>query len=248
MKNASTLLLLAATVIFQLGTISVVGTAVAQVHDPLEDVNRAIFTFNDTLDVYILEPVASGYEEYVPKPIQHRVHDFFQNLRSPIYVVSDLVQLKFAQAGNHTGRFIINSTIGGLGLVDVAKTFGMPHESEDFGTALGYHGVGEGPYLVLPLLGPSNCRDLFGRIIDYFLNPMNYAGDAFGDGDEIAIGANVVEGVDTRAGLLEAVESAKEASVDYYSFVKNSYHQHRQNLIFDNDPPEEDTDADIAEE
>ncbi len=216
--------------------------------DPLESVNRGIFWFNDKVDVYVAEPVASGYDEYIPDPIQDGIRNFFLNIRSPIYVVSDLVQLKFGQAGTHTGRFLINSTLGGLGLVDVAKEFGLRHESEDFGVALGYHGVGEGPYLVLPILGPSNTRDLFGRVVDFFLNPLNYAGDVWEDGDNIALGATVVEGISDRARLLDAIESAKDASVDYYSFVKNSYHQHRQNLIYDNNPPEEETDADLAEE
>lgn len=217
----------------------------AQVSDPLEGMNRGIFWFNDKLDVFILEPVARGYDTF-PKPVKDGVHNFFINIRSPIYVVSDLVQLKFSEAGNHTGRFLINSTIGVLGLIDVAKSFGMEHESEDFGVALGYHGVGEGPYIVLPLLGPSNLRDLFGRVVDIFLNPIYYA-DAISDsGTEISYGLTAVEAIDDRSNLLEAVESAKEASVDYYSFVKNSFHQHRQNLIYDNNPPDEETDADDA--
>jgi len=218
----------------------------AQVHDPLEGMNRGIFWFNDKLDVFVLEPVARGYDKVLPKPVKDGVHNFFINIRSPIYVVSDIVQLKFGEAGNHTGRFLINSTLGVLGLFDVAKSFGMEHESEDFGVALGYHGVPEGPYLVLPLLGPSNVRDLFGRIVDIFLNPVYYANEVSDSGTEISYGLTAVEAVDDRSNLLEAVESAKEASVDYYSFVKNSFHQHRQNLIYDNDPPEEETDADDA--
>ena len=211
----------------------------AEVSDPIEPVNRGIFWFNDQLDTYILEPVARGYDDYIPRPIRKGIRNFFINIRSPIYVVSDVVQLKFSQAGTHTGRFLINTTIGGLGFVDVASEFGLQHEREDFGVALGYHGVSEGPYIVIPLLGPSNLRDLFGRIVDSFLNPVNYASEVSGDGEEITIGATVIEGIDDRSRLLDAVEAAKDASVDYYSFVKNSYHQHRQNVIYDNNPPEE---------
>ncbi len=211
----------------------------AEVSDPIEPVNRGIFWFNDKLDVYLFEPVAQGYDDYVPRPIRNGIRNFFINIRSPIYVVSDVVQLKFSQAGTHTGRFLINSTIGGLGFVDVASEFGLEHEREDFGVALGYHGMPEGPYLVIPLLGPSNLRDLFGRIVDSFLNPINYASEVSDDGEWIMLGATVVEGIDDRSRLLEAVEAAKDASVDYYSFVKNSYHQHRQNVIYDNNPPEE---------
>jgi len=214
-------------------------SARAEVSDPIEPVNRGIFWFNDKLDTYILEPVARGYDDYIPKPIRNGIRNFFINIRTPIYVVSDVVQLKFSEAGTHTGRFLINSTIGGLGFVDVASDFGLRHEREDFGVALGYHGVGEGPYLVLPILGPSNLRDLFGRIVDSFLNPVNYADEVSDDGEAITIGATVIEGIDDRSRLLEAVEAAKDASVDYYSFVKNSYHQHRQNVIYDNNPPEE---------
>jgi phospholipid-binding lipoprotein MlaA len=216
----------------------------AQVKDPLESMNRGIFWFNDTLDQYVVEPVARGYNTVVPDAIQDRVGDFFTNIKTPVYLVSDLVQLKFQKAGKHLGRFVINSTLGGLGLVDVAKSFGLKHEPADFGLGLGYQGVPEGPYIVIPILGPSNVRDLCGRIVDGFLNPVNYATLVFDSGTEISYGAAVLEGIDERANLLEAVESAKEASVDYYSFVKNSYHQHRQNLIYDNNPPEEETDAD----
>ncbi|MFN8389106.1 MAG: VacJ family lipoprotein [Bdellovibrionota bacterium] len=219
----------------------------AETDDPLETINRGIFWFNDTLDVYVVEPIARGYNDYVPDPIQNHINSFFVNIKTPIYVVSDVVQLKFDQAGNHLGRFIINSTLGGLGLVDVAKSFGMKHKTADFGVALGYRGVGEGPYIVIPILGPSNARDLFGRIVDSFINPVNYASSVSDSGTEISWGATAVEGIDDRANLLEAVESAKEASVDYYSFVKNSYHQYRQNVIYDNNPPDEETDADTAE-
>lgn len=215
-------------------------SAAAEVSDPLEPVNRAVFSFNDTLDVYLFEPIARGYDYITPQPIQRGVHNFFRNIKSPIYVVSDLVQLKFTQAGIHTGRFVVNTTLGGLGFVDVAKSFGMDHHPEDFGTALGYHGVPEGAYIVIPILGPSNVRDVFGRVVDVFLNPIQYITVVSDDGEPVQIGLTALDAVDQRSRLLDAVDSAKETSLDYYSFVKNSYHQIRQNEIYDNDPPEED--------
>ena len=220
----------------------------AEPSDPLESVNRRVFAFNDFLDIYLLEPVAKGYDYVTPKPIQKGVHNFFRNIKSPVYVVSDLVQFKFSQAGVHTGRFLINTTIGGLGFVDAAQQFGLNHHPEDFGSALGYHGIPEGAYIVLPILGPSNVRDTFGRVIDNFLSPLTYVSSVSDDGEAIQWGTTGVEAVDTRVHLIDAIESAKETSLDYYSFVKNSYHQVRQNVVYDNNPPEDELDEEFGDE
>ena len=208
-------------------------------NDPLEPFNRGVFWFNDQFDTYLFQPIASGYKTVLPRGARNSVRNFFQNLRTPIYVVSDIVQLKFDQAGTHSGRFLINSTIGGLGLFDVAESFGLSHHSEDFGSALGYHGVPEGAYIVLPFLGPSNVRDLTGRVVDGFLNPMNYVTAVSDDGEVISYSLAAVEGIDARARLDDGIKSAKETSVDYYLFIKSTYHQVRQNIIYDDNPPEE---------
>lgn len=214
------------------------------VWDPIEPVNRGIFWFNDQLDIYLLEPVARGYFDYVPRPIRTGVKNFFRNIKSPVYVFSDLVQLKFEQAGIHTARFLINSTIGVLGVMDVARKWGLEHETEDFGIALGYYGVPEGPYLVLPLLGPSNLRDLVGTVVDGFLDPVPYAAATWDDGIYLVVGLKVVDVVDKRSRLLDAIETGKEGSVDYYLFIQSTYHQVRQNDIYDGAPPDESGDID----
>lgn len=207
-----------------------------EVSDPLEGWNRGVFWFNDHLDMYLLEPIADGYDYIMPEPVQTGVVNVFDNLAYPKYLVSSVFQLKFEQAAEHTGRFLINSTLGLAGIFDVAKHFGLEKHSEDFGTALGYHGVGPGPYLVLPILGPSNFRDGFGRIVDGFLNPVPWIAAETSDGSDaaaITLGVTALDAVQTRADLDEAIEAAKEASLDYYLFVQSAYYQNRKALIND---------------
>lgn len=210
-----------------------------EVPDPWEPVNRAIFDFNDFVDVHALEPIARGYTEVTPDPVEESVAHFFRNLRYPRYLVSDLVQLKFEQALHHTGRFLINSTLGVAGLFDVAKHVGLADHEEDFGSALGYWGVGTGPYMVLPFLGPSNVRDTVGTVVDLALDPFYFL-DYFDATDlhwAISGGETALKVVDTRAGLLDAVESAKESSVDYYLFSRGAFQQYREGVIHDGKVP-----------
>jgi phospholipid-binding lipoprotein MlaA len=211
---------------------------VEEVSDPIEGFNRAMFWFNDKLYVVFLRPISKAYDAITPNFFQKGVRNFFSNLRYPIYLVSDLAQLKFDQAGDHTMRFLINTTAGIAGVMDVAKDYDYPEHLEDFGTALGYNGVEEGPYLVLPIFGPSNARDLVGRIVDTGLNPQTYL--VYADVDNataIALGLRGLEVVDDTNRASEAIDLAKKASVDYYLFVRSAYHQRRQNLIYDNKPP-----------
>lgn len=210
-------------------------------NDPLETVNRGVFWFNDKVDVYILEPVAKGYDYVVPDPVQKGVDNFFNNLKYPVFLLSDLLQFKFDQAATHTGRFLINTVFGLVGIFDVAEPLGLTYHYEDFGTALGHHGVPSGPYLVLPFLGPSNTRDLVGRVADSFLDPVFYL-RTYGMDKETAlwtgVGLKAVDTLNTRAGLLDAVESGKSASLDYYLFLRSAYYQIRQNRIYDDLPPD----------
>ncbi len=205
-----------------------------EIYDPLEPLNRKIFWLNDKLDIYLFEPVASGYDYIMPDVAQRSVGNFFDNIRYPIFLVSDLVQFKFKQAGVHSGRFVINTTLGVLGLFDVAKHFGLEPEEEDFGIALGYHGTPSGPYLVLPLLGPSNFRDTFGLIVDSFLNPVYYIDPA-----EVTYGMRALEFVNIRADLLEAIKTGKDSSLDFYLFAQAVYYQRRSALIYDGEAPRE---------
>jgi phospholipid-binding lipoprotein MlaA len=222
-----------------------------EIYDPIEPFNRGVFWFNDTFDVYFLEPVARGYDYITPRTVQTGVSNFFDNLKYPAYLVSDLLQLKFDQAGTHTARFFLNSTFGVLGLVDAAENLGFEKHHEDFGTMLGYNGVGPGPYIVLPFLGPSNLRDAVGTGVDALLNPVYHLG-AYGvdDNDAVLIsaGATALNVVNTRARLLDAVSSAKDASLDYYLFVRKAYSQIRYEQIYDEAAPEsEEFDDEFAE-
>jgi phospholipid-binding lipoprotein MlaA len=204
------------------------------VQDPWEGVNRKIFWFNDKLDVYALEPVAQAYVDYVPEPVQTGTHNFLSHWRYPQRLVSSLVQGKMSDVAEQTGRFVVNSTLGLLGLFDPATDMGMEPLETDFGVALGTHGVVEGPYVVLPFMGPSNVRDTVGKVVDYALDPLNvldfvHSDDAWKSPTLSAV--RVVDIVDTRAGLLEAIKTGKESSVDFYLFSQGAYHQYRQGLI-----------------
>ena len=221
------------------------------ISDPLEGMNRGIFWFNNKVDAYVLEPIAEGYTAIFPKPVRRSVGNFFDNLSYPVHLASDLLQLKFTQAGEHTGRFLLNTTLGIGGLFDVATDMGLERHEEDIGTALGYYGIGTGPYLVLPFLGPSNVRDLVGLVGDTFLDPRTYIGidpTANTEWEVTAYTTSGVEVIHTRADLIEAIAAAKDASIDYYSFVKNSHVQSRESLIYDGFPPEDDEWDDEEEE
>jgi phospholipid-binding lipoprotein MlaA len=214
-----------------------------EINDPLEPVNRGIFAFNDTVDVYAIEPVAKGYDSVVPDVIQTGVGNFFNNLRYPVYLISDLLQGKVTQMAEHTGRFLINSTVGIVGLIDVAKEVGLPDHEEDFGLALAYHGVPPGPYIVLPFIGPSNLRDTVGFVCDSFLNPFYWLGAYTNMSGNHVVQVNTAQTalrvVDIRAGLIDAIDTAKESSVDYYLFVQGAYYQHRRGVLYDGNPPDD---------
>jgi phospholipid-binding lipoprotein MlaA len=214
-------------------------------YDPIEPVNRAIFDFNDSVDVHVLEPVARAYKDNLPDPVYKGIGNFFANLHYPSYLVSDIIQGKFEQALDHTGRFLVNTTVGLLGFIDVAKDIGLPDHEEDFGIALAYHGVPAGPYLVVPFWGPTNVRDGIGSIVDGFLNPICWIGYTNLDsGTKLAIAAGALglRIVHTRAGLLQGIETAKESSVDYYLSIQGAYYQYRHGLVTDGAEEEDEFD------
>lgn len=202
--------------------------------DPLETVNRGMFAFNETADKYVLRPVAKGYNAAVPDVAKTGVHNFLGNLFYPTVVVNDLLQLKVRQGLQDLCRFVLNSTIGIAGLFDVATRGGLVENDEDFGQTLGHWGVGPGWYLMLPLFGPSNNRDLIGRIGDAGTNPLAYVNQP-----EVSYGVTAVDVVDTRVGLLPA-DKFLEQQLDRYIFVRTVYLQNRQNKVYDGDPPKED--------
>lgn len=195
-------------------------------NDPLEIPNRMIFAFNEALDFAIIRPVAVTYRFIVPKGVRNSVRNFLRNLRSPVVLANDLLQGDLGRAENTFARFFINSTIGLLGLFDIAADSGYPYHDEDFGQTLGTYGAGEGFYLVLPVLGPSSLRDGTGRVVDIFLDPLTYIAP-----QETAIGRAALTGVDYRSRNIEELDSLKADSLDFYARIRSLYRQNRKSEI-----------------
>lgn len=196
--------------------------------DPFEPVNRGIFWANDGLDRYAIKPVSKAWDYVLPDFVQHALRNVFDNLRFPIVFCNDLFQLKLADAAGDVARFVLNTTVGIGGLMDPAATLGLPRRNEDFGQTLGFWGVPPGPYLMLPIFGPSNIRDGFGLIIDTGLRAVGFF---------IPIVASVaMQGVDTlnRRSLIRGeIEAERRASIDWYTAVRSAYTQYRVNLVDD---------------
>lgn len=204
----------------------------AEMRDPIEPFNRAVFGFNNIVDRVLIEPVAKVYRFVTPTVVQNSIQSFMRNLRSPVIVANNLLQGDVGGAGVATARFLINSTMGFAGLADVAETQGLPYEPEDFGQTLAVWGVSSGPYLVLPILGPSSVRDTAGLVVDSYADPVRIV--AFDtDNEWIYYTRGAVEGLDTRARLLETVEDLRRNSLDYYASVRSIYSQKRHSLIND---------------
>ncbi len=200
--------------------------------DPLEPVNRAVFSFNRSADKYVLKPVTLGYQKVTPDFARKGVSNFFNNLDEPRTIVNDLLQFKVRQAAADTGRFLLNTTAGFAGLMDVATDAGLPRNREDFGQTLGSYGVGEGWYLMLPLLGPSTNRDLLGRLADSPTQLGSYVPLT----EEVALLGGQI--VDARSKLIGS-ESLIDNAFDPYIFVRSAYLQMRLNRVYDGAPPRE---------
>lgn len=201
--------------------------------DPWESYNRSIYSFNDTFDKAIARPVAETYKNITPDFIETGVSNFFSNLNEVSVITNDILQFKIGQALSDLARFVANSTIGVLGLFDVATPMGLPKHNEDFGQTLAVWGINDGPYFVLPFLGPSTVRDSAGLVVDsYYLNPITYIED-----DEARWGVIALRAIDTRAGLLEETRLMEKSGIDPYVFMRNAYFQIRLNQIHDGKPP-----------
>ncbi len=199
-------------------------------NDPLETVNRFMFAFDLTLDVFILKPAAATYRFLVPAVVRDSVRSVIRNLRSPVVLANDLFQGEMARAETTTMRFLINSTVGVLGLIDVADGWGYPHHDEDFGQTLAVHGAGEGFYLVLPIFGPSSVRDGAGLVVDTFLDPLTYVGRIYDIEDELLI-RTAVGGIDTRSRNIDTIDDLQRDSIDFYARIRSLYRQSRANEI-----------------
>ena len=202
--------------------------------DPLEPLNRGIYKFNDVVDKAVIKPVAQGYKKVTPDVVRTGVGNFFSNLDDVLVVANDLLQFKLPQAASDFSRLVVNTSIGVLGLVDVATPWELPKHDEDFGQTLGYWGIGNGPYLVLPFLGPSTIRDTAGRIGDGQIDPVYNYDDV--PTRNTAIGVNTI---DTRARLLDIESVIEDAALDRYSFIRDAYLQKRRSLVYDGNPPRE---------
>jgi phospholipid-binding lipoprotein MlaA len=194
--------------------------------DPIEGFNRTIYTFNDKVDQYALKPVAKGYVWVTPQPVRDGVTNFFSNIGDVYIAANNLLQLKITDGVEDIMRIVINTIFGVGGLFDVATLAKLPKHDNDLGLTLGHYGVPAGPYLVLPLFGPSTVRDAVGSVGNYYINPLSYvdpAGLSWG-----LYGLNVVN---TRANLLSASDVLEGAALDKYSFVRNAYLQRRKYLL-----------------
>jgi phospholipid-binding lipoprotein MlaA len=217
--------------------------------DSLESWNRGTYAFNDKLDKAVVKPLAKGYQEITPKPVNESITNFFSNINDIGVAVNDLLQLKLLQGGMDLSRFLVNTTVGVGGFFDVAKKINLPKHNEDFGQTLGFWGVPSGTYLVLPFFGPSSPRDTVGLVGDALLNPLTYV-SVFGGAaaNAATTGSKILEVTDTRSDILSSEKVLDEAAVDRYDFIKNAYMQQREYLIYDGEPPENDIDELSLEE
>ncbi len=207
-------------------------TAGEGVSDPFEDVNRAIFSFNNGVDNAIINPTLKGYRAVVPKPARTGFVNFLRNLKSPINFANQLLQGDIEGAGNVLARTVINSTIGIGGLIDVAANEGFEYEREDFGQTLAVWGVGQGPYLMVPLLGPSTIRDATGYVVDAVADPLRIYWDNTGEegyNNWRMAGSYVV----LKDELMDVMEQLEYGAIDYYATVRSAYHQHRAAEVSD---------------
>ncbi len=213
------------------------GSAYPQQKDPFEPFNRGVYAFNDALDRTVAKPVAQGYSNVMPGPVKTMVGNFFSNLDDVVVTANDILQLKFKQAASDGARVAFNSTFGLLGLINVTDR--LEKHNEDFGQTLGYWGVPSGPYLVLPILGPSTIRDGTGRYTDSFVSVISNTKNV-----PTRNSAWALEGLDTRAGLLETEKVMDEAVIDRYTFIRDAYLMHRESLVYDGNPPRQKLDDD----
>ena len=203
---------------------------ILDVYDPLETVNRGIFWFNDKMYFYVLKPLARGFR-YVPEPWRVSLKNFFNNLRSPVSIVNATLQGKFSDAGYELTRFATNTTLGIGGLFDPSKEhFGIAPRDEDTGQTLGHYGVGPGPYLVLPFLGPSNLRDTIGLFADSRMDLTYYIWGKDKDNYDY-IGAVAIRTINNLSLDKDTYEGIKKDALDPYLFVRDAYAQYRQNQI-----------------
>jgi phospholipid-binding lipoprotein MlaA len=215
------------------------GEDLYQVNDPLEPVNRGIFGFNLTLDDYVIKPTATAYRDAIPEPVRKSIHNFLNNLRSPVIMFNDALQGQGKLAGDTFARFWLNTILGLGGIFDVGTEAGIPFHDADFGQTFGVWGVPAGPYLVLPVLGPSDPRDAVGLAADTLGDPMDgYLGSQGDPGDYAMYGRGAVAGIDLRSRNIDTLDRIRSTSLDYYATIRSLYSQRRASEIRHETPPE----------
>jgi len=203
--------------------------------DPFEGFNRTMYGFNKTADKIVLKPAAQAYNYVLPKPAKKSVGNFFDNLAEPLNIVNNALQGKGNRALNSTYRFVLNSTVGVLGLFDVASYYKIEPAKEDLGQTLAAWGVKPGPYIMLPIFGPTNFRDGIGRLgqtIAYYPNEI------ITDSDGAALALTVLDAIDNRAARFN-LDPVLESQLDQYSFIKSAFEGNRINNIYDGKPPQD---------
>jgi phospholipid-binding lipoprotein MlaA len=200
------------------------------VNDPVEPLNRGLYFVNDGIDTLVLRPAAEAYRIIIPPEFREAIRNVLGNLRTPIILVNDVLQGETQRAGVTLGRFVINTTIGVGGIWDRARDFGLLGHTEDFGQTLAVWGTPEGPYMFVPVLGPTNPRDLTGFGVDIATNPLTWIGgnDSW---DAVVITRQVLISLDTREGLIEPLDALREGSLDPYAALRSAYRQRRNREI-----------------
>ena len=201
-----------------------------EAQDPWENLNRGTFAFNQSFDKYLLSPLAKSYRFIFPTEVRTGVRNFLSNLSEPWSSINSALQGDLKNSGTTIARFIINSTLGVLGLFDVATEVGLKKQDEDFGQTLAVHGVGPGPYLMLPFLGPSTLRDALGKVTSFYADPVTVALERNDKNQWIWIGL-AVKGVDFREQNLEKIDNLNATSVDFYATLRSLYLERRSSMI-----------------
>lgn len=217
-------------------------TGTANSNDPLEGYNRAMFSFNETVDKAVLKPLAEGYDYIAPKPVKIGIANFFGNLGDLWIGVNDLLQGKVVDSLSDVARFLVNSTLGIAGFFDVATEMGMEKHDEDFGQTLGAWGVGEGPYFIVPIIGPKTVRDALALPLDWKGNPVTWIKD-----DETRYALLGLQIVSERYALLGVDKTLEEGTLDKYIYARDFYLQKRRYKVFDGKPPKEPGDDDAVQ-
>jgi phospholipid-binding lipoprotein MlaA len=225
---------------------------IAQKKDPFEKFNRAMYELSNDLDMMVVRPAAEIYKAALPDPIDKGISNFFSNLGELTVIANDILQFKFKQAAEDTGRFALNSTVGILGIFDVASHWGLEKNYEDFGQTLGVWGVGQGPYLYIPGIGPTTFRDGAGRIVDFSTDARTYLSDnrtnnvsratELFDVVDMSYAAEVL---DIRADLIDMESILGTAAIDKYSYIREAYLKRREYLVYDGNPPQDELDEDF---